>query len=134
LRGAVGPLARAVLPIFSPLVSRLIRRRYRISSESSMRSYQRIQAVFDQVGEALRDGRRFLVGDRFSAADLTFAALSVPALLPAESGAPMPRLEELPSEMAAAIGAFRRSAAGEFALRLYRAHRQTGSGRDMGQP
>lgn len=37
-----------------------------------------IDAVFADVADRLADGRRYLVGDTFSAADMTFAALAAP--------------------------------------------------------
>ncbi len=43
---------------------------------------------FDRL-EAELDGREYLVGDRFSVADLTAAALFYPTVLPAE-GPPLP--------------------------------------------
>ena len=48
----------------------------------------------------LADGRRFLVGDEFSIADLTFAALSAPLSRPPEYGVRLPTVEELPPGMA----------------------------------
>lgn len=56
------------------------------------------------------NGRRYLVGDRFSAADLTFAALSVAAVRPPEYGdaaLALSNLEQLPPKTAAEVCAFR---------------------------
>lgn len=124
LRGAVGWLARLALPVMFPVVRRLIRIGYRIDPQSAAKSLQRIQTIFEQVNDRLRDGRAYLAGGRFTAADLTFAALSVPVLFPEESGAAMPRLGELPAEMAGIVDGLRRSPAGEFGLRMYRQHRR----------
>ena len=41
-------------------------------------AWDALREVFQQVDERLADGRQFLVGDRFTAADLTFAALASP--------------------------------------------------------
>ena len=38
------------------------------------------------MAEMLADGRPFLLGDRFTAADLTFAALAAPVVLPPRYG------------------------------------------------
>jgi glutathione S-transferase len=124
LRRMVGRLAGAALPVLFPLMRRLISARYRINPKSTARSLQRIQDVFQRVNELLQDGRPYLAGGRFSAADLTFAALSMPIIFPDGHGVPMPRIEELPAEMAFVIESFRRMPAGDFAQRMYRQHRR----------
>jgi glutathione S-transferase len=82
-----------------------------------------VQAVFDEVARRL-DGREYLVGDRFSRADLSFAALSAAVLIPENYGVPFPRLDELPQEMAEGAQSFRDHPAGAFALRMYARHRR----------
>ncbi len=77
-----------------------------------------IHAHLDRVA-ALLHGRRYLVGDTFTAADLTFAALAAPLVMPPEYGTPLPQLAELPAAIAAEVAAFRAHPAGAFALRLY---------------
>ena len=49
-----------------------------------------IDRVFEDIAARLAGGRRYLVGDRFTAADLTLAALAAPALLPAGYGVRLP--------------------------------------------
>jgi glutathione S-transferase len=75
--------------------------------------------VFDAVAARLADGRRFLVGDRFSAADLTFAALAAPIVLPAGYGSPLPPLSALPAAMVCEVERLRAHPAGGFATRMY---------------
>ena len=53
---------------------------------------------FDAAAELLSDGRPYLCGDRFTAADLTFAALSSPVTVPPEYGVTLPRPDEMPPE------------------------------------
>jgi glutathione S-transferase len=60
-----------------------------------------------------------LVGGRFSAADLTFAALAAPVLLPVECRAVQPTLDEAPAGMREEIVRLRTTVAGRFALRLF---------------
>jgi glutathione S-transferase len=124
LRRTVGRLTGLLLPLMFPVVRRLIQRGYRINADSAARSFERIQDVFRQVDARLQDGRGYLAGERFSAADLGFAALAAPALFPAEAGAAMPALDELPPAMGRAVDALRASPAGQFALRMYRQHRR----------
>jgi glutathione S-transferase len=78
-----------------------------------------VQCVFQQVGDRLGDGRRFLVADRFTAADLTFAALAAPVLLPDECRAVSPAFDDVPGAMREAIQRLRDTDAGRFALRLF---------------
>ncbi|HET6283251.1 MAG TPA: glutathione S-transferase, partial [Polyangia bacterium] len=124
LRLTVGRVAGAALPVLLPFMRRLIGRLYRINPQSAARSHQRIQDVFGQVNDLLKDGRAYLVGGRFSAADLTFASLSMPMIFPDGYGVPMPRLAELPAEMVRIIESFRQTPAGDFAQRMYREHRR----------
>jgi len=48
-------------------------------------------AEFDHIASLLRDGRPYLCGERFSAADLTFAALSASIIVPPTYGVPLPQ-------------------------------------------
>jgi glutathione S-transferase len=112
-------LEAALVPVITPLVRRLVRRVYRITPASVQSSLARIRGVFQKVGELLSDGRRFLVGERFSAADLTFAALAAPVLFPAECRAVHPALDAVPTAMQEEILRLRETKAGRFALRLF---------------
>jgi glutathione S-transferase len=106
-----------------PLIRFLMRRGMRITPESTVRSIDRVREVFDTVGQRLADGRRYLVGDSFTAADLTFAALASPVLMPRGYGAPLPSLAELPEPVLPLVEEMRATEAGAFAQRLYRDER-----------
>ena len=69
----------------------------------------------------LADGRPFLTGERFTAADLTFGALSSAVLMPAAYGSPLPPLDALPDAVAREVRRLREHPAGRFAARLYAA-------------
>jgi glutathione S-transferase len=79
--------------------------------------------AFDAVAGWLADGRPYLCGDAFTAADLTFAALSAAVTAPPEYGTPLPQPEHAPSEVAGLVRRFREHPAGQFALRMYREER-----------
>ncbi|MFM2432523.1 MAG: hypothetical protein RLZZ511_3737 [Cyanobacteriota bacterium] len=106
-----------------PLTRRLVAQSYRVNREDSIAAYQRTQRIFQRVSDRLSDGRKYLVGDRLSAADITFASLAAPGLRPAEYGGVAPMLEQLPDAMVEQIQALRETIAGQYALRLYREER-----------
>lgn len=72
----------------------------------------------DHIAELLADGRPYLCGERFGAADLTFAALSAAVIVPSVYGTPLPQPELLPAEIAALVCRARDHPAGRFALRM----------------
>ena len=83
-----------------------------------------IDRVFEDIAARLAGGRRYLVGDRFTAADLTLAALAAPALLPAGYGVRLPEPSGTSPAIAELVLRLRASPAGEHALRMYREHRR----------
>ncbi len=115
---------RRGLPLAYPLVSRIIDRYLDITPASAERSEAEVRAVFDRVAERLGDGRPHLCGERFSAADLTFASLAAPLLMPPEYGVPLPQPDELPPPMAAKVRELRAHPAGEHAMKMFRAERR----------
>jgi glutathione S-transferase len=122
LAGVTG-VERKLFKIVAPVVKKLMRLGMRIDDAGAERSLEYIEGVFATVDELLSDGRSYLVGEDFGAADLTFAALAAPVLLPENYGSPLPSLDEVPAELKAQIEAFRATPAGAFGLRMYRQHR-----------
>ena len=84
-------------------------------------------AVFDEldyVAELLSDDRPYLCGEQFSAADLTFAALSASVIVPPSYGVPLPQPDVLSPGMAALVERAREHPAGRYALGLFAEHRR----------
>jgi len=103
-----------------PVAARLLKRSLAITPEGVDRSRKKIAETFARVTERLADGRRFLAGDRFTVADLTFAALASPIVFPPEH--PRMRgasLDMLSPAARAEVEAWRASPPGRFALRMY---------------
>ncbi len=115
---------RRGLPLAYPLAARIIDRYLDVTPASAERSEAEVRANFDRVAERLGDGRPYLCGERFSAADLTFASLSASLLMPPEYGVPLPQPDELPPAMATKVNEFRAHPAGEFALKMFREERR----------
>lgn len=112
------------LKVTRPLAVRFLRRGLKVDADGAARSQAKIDDTFARVGEQLGDGRGFLIGDRFTVADLTFAALAAPILLPASHPTEMMPLEEFAPEARDAITTWRESRAGQHALRMYADHRR----------
>lgn len=128
LGGAAGAppwwLGRGAFRAYFAAARPLMKKAMRIDAAGVERSRGVVRAIFDVVNERLRDGRPFLVGDRFSAADLTFAALAAPVLLPERYPAPLPPLDRFPAELRELVLALRAEPAGVFGLRMYREQRR----------
>jgi glutathione S-transferase len=115
---------RRAFQLAYPLAERAIARFLDITPSAAAQSEAEVRAVFDAVGERLADGRPYLCGERFSAADLTFAALAAAVLMPPEYGVPLPQPEELPAAMAPVVRDLRAHPAGIHALAMYRDERR----------
>jgi glutathione S-transferase len=114
---------RWMLPMAMPVISRLIARAFHITPASVERSLARLRACFDEVSACVKDGRRFLVADRFSAADIAFASLAAPALFPPRYGGSLCALDEAPAAMREEVLRLRATPAGAYALRLFESER-----------
>ncbi len=115
---------RRALPLAYPAVTRVIDRFLDITPATTALSVAQVRMVFNAVAKRLGDGRPYLCGDRFTAADLTFSALAASVLMPPEYGVPLPQPEELPAAMAEVVREFRAHPAGAHALAMYRDERR----------
>src|SRR5215469_311315 len=108
---------------FYPLLAAFVRRSLALKPDTIEREQKVIDEALKRVEARLADGRRFLMGDTFTAPDLALAALSAPVILPPQYGGPMPSLSQLPEKMRSAIESWRATSAGQFILRVYAENR-----------
>lgn len=119
---------RSLVWALFPVMRALMRRGMKVDAAGAARSWQRVAATFDAVDARLADGRRYLVGDRFSAADLTFAALASVLVGPKERGFPVPDGGTRIPAIAAEIAAAKARPCGRFIARIYAEERPPARG------
>lgn len=108
-----------VLRLSKPLIKRTLN----ASDQTVQTAPPRIREIFDEVAARL-ERHPHLTGDELTAADLSFAAMAAPALMP-EEGHPTdyPDVNELSEPVAEVMRELRTHPAGEYALHMYREER-----------
>lgn len=106
-----------------PLAIGYLSRALKLDEAGAERSRQKIDAVLERVGALLADGRRYLVGNRFSVADLTFAALCAPILAPPEYAVALPTRADFSGPPREQLDAWHETPAARFALRMFATER-----------
>lgn len=123
----VGPIQATLFWLLRHQVRAGITRSLNVTDDAAARSLKRVEALFEETSRRLED-RAYLAGDTFSAADLSFAALASPVLLPSPDegfGNPgIPPLDDVPAPWASLARALRATPAGAHAMRVYRDHRR----------
>jgi glutathione S-transferase len=106
--------------LFRALLNRVLDIRPGVEREDEAAVWKEL----DFVADLLADGRPHLCGERFGAADLTFAAMAAPVIVPPAYGVPLPQPDILPSDTAALVERAREHPAGRYALELYAEYRR----------
>lgn len=121
---------RAIVRAAFPLLRRFMRRFMRIDEPRALEARDQVRRVLDEIGARLEDGRPYLMGDRFGAIDIAFAAFAAPMTLPERHPGTGPwtrtlgsSLDALPRPFADEVTAARETPAGRFAKRLYAENR-----------
>lgn len=110
---------RMTLRVGYPALIAIVARVLDVTPTTGLQSEHEVRAVFDAVGEYLGDGRPYICGEEFTAADLTFSALAAPMLMPVGYGVQLPQPDELPSYTAEVVHELRAHPAGRHALRMF---------------
>lgn len=107
---------------FYPLAARWAKRELKIEDLADDRA--RVLHAFDAIARRRSDGRKHLLGDRFTAADLTFACLAAAIVLPPQYGVALPQPADLPAAVREDVERFRAHPAGAYALELFAKRRE----------
>ena len=110
-------------PVLGRLLVRGIRSGLRIDDAGVARSRIVVDEIFAKVEALLADGRRYLTGNTFTAADLTLASLAAPLVWPDGYAKNFDSNYALPVEVTAMFARYRATVAGQFILRMYDDHR-----------
>jgi glutathione S-transferase len=113
-----------------PAMTRFIARVLHITPGIEVHDEAIVTGEFDFVAQLLSDGRPYLGGARFGAADLTFAALAASVLVPPQYGVALPQPEAMAPATAAMVRSFRDHPAGRFAMQMFARHRARSTQRD----
>lgn len=128
--GMTTPRQGRVLAAGLPAFAAMLRRRYSINAHATGQSLLKVRAALALIDERL-DGRDHLVGDHFSVADLTAAALLAPLLSPPQLPYRTPR-SAFPPPLAAIAEELRALPAGQWILRTYASYRPASTEVDTG--
>jgi cytochrome P450/glutathione S-transferase len=123
LKQAVPPVETDFFSLRFPGIKKKLARSYELQENNSDECIVEIRKVFNQVNQLLADGRKYLTGGAFTLADLAFAAIAAPLILPEEYGAVLPRINEVPDIYRTHINELRATPAGQFVFMLYQANR-----------
>jgi glutathione S-transferase len=107
-----------------PVISGFIRRALSIRPGVERDDEAVVWRELDYVAELLADGRPHLCGERFGAADLTFAAMSAAVIMPPQYGVQLPETDALAAPLAALVERARAHPAGRYALATFARYRR----------
>jgi len=112
-----------VLNRFAPAVNFTIRKALGVTDAGYERARASVEQVFAEVVARVGDGRPYLTGERFTAADLAFATLTAPLVWPAHYGSGMLTIADAPPPVREAIEEQRATPGGALAVRLFEQER-----------
>ena len=115
---------KVTFKIAYPLLRKRLIKRLNLAGNTNEARLIAVKNVFLYVNDLLSDGRMYLVGDKLTLADISFASIAAPLILPDQCRATMPKISEIPDELRQVVLEMRATNAGQFVLRLYREDRQ----------
>jgi glutathione S-transferase len=102
-----------------PVLERVIRTALDIRPGVEADDEAAVWREFDFAAGLLADGRAHLCGERFGAADLTFASLAAAVIVPPQYGVKLPQPPDMQAPTAALVQRAREHPAGAYAISLF---------------
>ncbi len=110
--------------LFYPILRNKLSKDLNLSFNTAAERLFEIKKIFAQVDALLADGRRYLGGgDKITIADIAFAAVAAPMILPEEFGGVIAHIQQVPDDYRKDVIDLRTTAAGQFILRVYQEDR-----------
>jgi glutathione S-transferase len=114
------PAAETLLaPLIYPLFRLLIRLLVNPNSATVETGLKQVRGIVQKTDALLAQRQPYLLGPRFTAADLALACMMAPLVLPRNYGIHLPDVEELPIAARATVREFRDTDTGRYVLRLF---------------
>jgi glutathione S-transferase len=123
VRGQRRPVALLFRLLF-PILGALMRQRFNVTEAAAFESRERAVEVMERIERELGPSG-YLVGDRFTVADLTAASLLYPVVRPRQF--PYPSVTDPPGDAGAFLDSLTRRPAGQWVLDMYARHRVAGT-------
>ena len=109
-----------------PLVAGIMKKGLKdLDANVAQKALETNKRILDAADAKLADGRPFLIGNRITAADLSFCASTAPLMLDSQYGGALPTIDEVQPEMQAEVREFRQRESARFVHRLYSEYRHT---------
>ncbi|MBV8997893.1 MAG: glutathione S-transferase family protein [Solirubrobacterales bacterium] len=113
---------RALLRGGFPVLRMAMKRRFNISAESAAHSRAKMVAAMDRLEREISSSG-YLVGDSFTVADLTAAALFYGVARPPEFPYPMVAVDDMPDSWREFLDSLAQRPGGQWLTQMYRRHR-----------
>lgn len=122
-------IEKMLLPMAFPIVMLVINKLLKPSENAVEEGLEKVRDILKQTDSLLAAGHTCLLGNRFTAADLSLACMLAPLLMPRNYGIRLPEPDELPARARPVVDEFRATVTGKYVLRLFETERTLCSGK-----
>ena len=118
--GEGAPITEKILmPLIYPLFMLIINSYINPTKDNVESGLQKIREIIKKTDSMLENSGPYLLGARFTAADLTLASMMAPLVLPTNYGIRLPKIDELPAKMRPDVEEFINTRTGKYVLSLF---------------